>query len=64
MQNDSNNQIPKCGWRVKEWSRAVGLGRSTVFELLATEKIKSMRWRGARIILTSPAEFLKNLEAA
>jgi hypothetical protein len=51
----------KAGWRVGEWSDAVGLCRATVYKLLATEAIASVKSGSARIILTSPSDYLAGL---
>jgi hypothetical protein len=55
------NQIQKYGWRVVEWSGAVGISRSTAYELMQSKAIESVRLGGARIITTPPEAFLKSL---
>jgi hypothetical protein len=55
--------VGKVGWRVIEWGDAVGLSRASVFELLADRKIDSVKHGSARIITTSPADFLATLSA-
>lgn len=51
----------KCGWRVTEWGRDVGLSRAYVWRLISDGTIKSVKSGGARIILTPPAEYLASL---
>ena len=51
----------KFGWRVGEWSRAVGCSRSSTYELIAGKRIASVKFGGARIITTHPADFLASL---
>jgi hypothetical protein len=51
----------KVGWRVSEWAPAVGLSRATVFNLLNDGAINSVKSGNARIITTSPRDYLKSL---
>ena len=51
----------KVGWRPAEWAEAVGLCRATVYNLLAAGSIDSVKIGTARVIVTSPAEFLASL---
>ncbi len=53
----------KVGWRVTEWCAATGLGRTTVWELVASRRIASVMVGRARIITTAPAAFLAALAA-
>ena len=53
----------QAGWRTSPWSRAVGVSESTTRALIRTGGIKSVKRGGARIILTSPAEFLGMAES-
>jgi len=56
------NTDPQRGWRPKEWARAVGLSRVTVFDLLRQKRIDSVAMGPrCRIILTPPQEFLAGL---
>jgi excisionase family DNA binding protein len=48
----------KAGWRVSEWADAAGLSRSTVYNLLDARAIESVKVGKARVIKTTPAEFL------
>jgi hypothetical protein len=51
----------KVGWRIKEWAAAVGLCRASVYNLLGDQKIESVKSGSARIITTSPREYLTSL---
>jgi hypothetical protein len=51
----------KVGWRPDEWARAAGLSRGTLFNLLKAGKIEAVKSGTARIILTSPADYLDSL---
>jgi hypothetical protein len=51
----------KFGWRVIEWSEAVGCSRSLTYELLAEKKIASVKIGNARVITTHPQDFLNSL---
>lgn len=59
----ANGQVAhtKAGWRVPEWSRDVGCGKSLTNELIRDKKIASVKLGGARIITTPPAQFLASL---
>src|SRR5262249_60507193 len=48
----------KCGWRPREWAAAVGLGKTTVADMIADGTIESVPVGRARIILVSPQEVL------
>jgi len=48
----------KVGWRVREWAEAVGLCRATVYNLIVRGAIDSGTVGRARIIRTSPDDFL------
>jgi hypothetical protein len=54
----------KVGWRVNEWKREVGVGRSHVYDLLGAGKIKAVKSGKATIIITPPADYLAGLPAA
>lgn len=51
----------KCGWRIPEWASAVGISRSTTYELITERRIASIKLGGARIITTHPRDFLAAL---
>ena len=48
----------KAGWRVNEWARDTGLSRAYVYNLLGAGRLCSVKVGTARIITTTPAEFL------
>ena len=52
----------KAGWRVPEWARDAGISRSYTYELLQAGRIKSVKVGAARVITTSPADFLAKLQ--
>ena len=51
----------KFGWRVVEWSEAIGCSRTYTYELITAKAIESVRLGGARIITTHPQDFLASL---
>jgi hypothetical protein len=51
----------KVGWRVGEWCRDTGLSRSFAYELLAGGVIHSVKTGNARIITTSPGDYIASL---
>lgn len=51
----------KAGWRVGEWTKDTGLSRATTYNLLNEGKIRSVKSGSARIILTSPSQYLESL---
>lgn len=53
----------KFGWRVPEWSAATGISRSSVYELMKEKAVQSVKFGGARIIVTPPATWLASLTA-
>jgi hypothetical protein len=53
----------KVGWRIPEWCDDVGVSRAYAYELLAANKIRSVKSGTARIITTPPRKFLESLEA-
>ncbi len=57
----SGDSSQKFGWRINEWGAAVGLGRASVYELIAAKTIASVKFGGARIITTHPRDFLSSL---
>jgi hypothetical protein len=59
--NDENTQ-EKVGWRVNEWADAIGLGRAFTYQLIVEGKIRSVKIGGARVITTSPADYLRMCE--
>jgi hypothetical protein len=51
----------KVGWREPEWSKAIGISRAKTYELLSAGEIASVKLGAARIITTSPEDFLASL---
>jgi hypothetical protein len=55
----------KVGYRPSEFGEAVGLCRATVYQLMDAGRIESVKndlgRHGARIILTTPREYLESL---
>lgn len=49
----------KAAWRIPEWASATGVGRSKIYELLAAGQIASVCIGRRRVIVTSPADFIK-----
>jgi hypothetical protein len=63
--NHINKAAPaKAGWRVSEFAAAAGISKSSVYELLQAKRLDSVKFGGARIIVTSPADFLASLRDA
>lgn len=61
-------KVTKIGWRPAEFAEATGLSRASVYCLLSQNKIRSIKHaegkHGARIITTSPADYLASFEDA
>lgn len=53
----------KFGWKVPEWASAAGISRSSVYELLKENSLRSVKFGGARIITTHPTEWLASLNS-
>lgn len=51
----------KVGWRVREWERAVGIKHTKTAELIKNKDVESVKVGTARIIKTSPREYLDRL---
>jgi hypothetical protein len=51
----------KAGWRVNEWAHDVGVSRAYVYILLSSKAISSVKSGNARIITTSPRDYLASL---
>jgi hypothetical protein len=62
----SKREIQRVALRPLEFAEAVGLCRASVYKLLAAKKIQSVKngvgKHGARLITTSPQEYLASLE--
>jgi hypothetical protein len=53
------------GWRINQWAHTVGVSRAYVYaSLLDTGRIESVKVGRARIITTSPDEFLASMPRA
>ena len=50
-----------AGWRVSRWAKETALSESYVWLLIASGEIRSVKVGKARVILTSPQEFLEAL---
>ena len=59
-------KVTKIGWRPAEFAEATGLSRATIYVLMAEGKIRSVKHaqgkHGARIIVTTPEEYLASFE--
>lgn len=51
----------KYGWKVNEWSAAVGCSRARTYQLISAGEIDSVRFGASRIIRTHPEDFLAAL---
>jgi hypothetical protein len=58
--------IQKVAYRPAEFGRAIGVCRATVYKLMQAGKLKSVKTaggrHGARLIITTPAEYLATLK--
>jgi hypothetical protein len=52
----------KYGWRVGEWSAAVGCCRARTYQLIGSGAIDSVKFGASRIIRTHPDDFLASLD--
>lgn len=53
----------KVGWSVEQWSHDTSICRASVWTLISSQKIKSVKHGARRIILTTPDEYLTSLAA-
>ena len=51
----------KSGWRPKQWADETGVSRSTVYNLIEAKKLHAVKLGRARVIVTSPADYLASL---
>jgi predicted DNA-binding transcriptional regulator AlpA len=58
---DTKPSPDKCGWRVNEFAAATGISRSLVYEKINEGLIDSVKLGTARIVTTSPSDFLAAL---
>ncbi|MGC2415719.1 MAG: hypothetical protein WA459_23850 [Stellaceae bacterium] len=54
----ATNSSNKVGWRINDWADSVSLSRAFTYELMQQGKIESVKVGTARIITTSPSQFL------
>ena len=54
----------KYGWRINDWSAAVGCSRARTYELIAGGRIDTVKLGTARLVLTHPRDFLESLRGA
>ena len=57
-------QVERYGWSINDWSRAAGISRSSIYELIAEQKVETTKFGGKRIILTHPRDWLRSLSEA
>ncbi len=60
MPNEYVNQH-KVGWRPREWGAVAGVKHTKTAELVKNKDVDSVKLGGARIITTSPREYLDRL---
>jgi hypothetical protein len=53
----------RAGWRVKTWAFETGISVASANKLIAADEIRSVKYGAARIVLTTPTEFLEGLAA-
>lgn len=53
--------IDRAGWRVREWCRAVGIARSTYYALVGGARPHAVHVGRMRIIVESPAGWLRRV---
>jgi hypothetical protein len=51
----------RAAWRIEEWAEAVGLSRMSVYNLFYKGHIQSVKSGKARLIITSPADYIASL---
>lgn len=57
--------MKKLGWRVNPWREEVGgLSRGFVYKLIDQGKLETIKIGKARVILTSPQEFVDKYKAS
>jgi hypothetical protein len=60
-ENQNQPVDSKVGWRISEWANDTGLSRAYVYLLLGAGTISSVKSGNARIITTSPKDYLASL---
>lgn len=51
----------RLGWRAREWSAVVGVSTRTARHWITENQVATVRVGGNRIIVESPADFLKRM---
>lgn len=59
---ESKPKADQLGWPVKDWEAATSLSHTTVYSLLKSGRIDSVKLGSKRLILTSPSDFLASLK--
>lgn len=57
----ANVEIERYGWPVNDWAKATGISRASVYNLLAEDRIQSVKYLNKRLITTHPRDFLASL---
>lgn len=57
------NSPTKAGWRPIEWAADAGISRAYCYRLLEAGTLRSVKIGAARVIITSPSEYLARLAA-
>jgi hypothetical protein len=60
--NTSPDQV--VGWRVRDWSRQAGVGRTSTFNLIKAGTIAAVKHGAATVITTPPKDYLASLPKA
>jgi hypothetical protein len=62
LSHHETREASRKGWRVRQWALEAGISQASTWELVATGRIRSVKFGAARIITTSPEAFLTSLE--
>ena len=54
----------RLSWPVNDWRNVTGLGRTTIYKLMAEGQIESVKVGAKRLITTHPRDFLNSLKEA
>jgi predicted DNA-binding transcriptional regulator AlpA len=60
----TDNTTERYGWPVNDWAHAAGISRASVYELLSSETLETVKFGGKRLILTHPRAWLESLKGA
>jgi hypothetical protein len=58
---NANLSSTKAGWRPKMWAQDVNISRAKTYQLINDGSIETVKIGAARIIVTSPADYLRSL---